>query len=145
MAKRNTLKLELGGFNELVTKLEGLQGDVQKVVTEALMQAAETIQEDTKNAMEKQYLPAQGKYSAGETVRSIVTPKVEWSGTVAEVGVGFDYSMPGAGGFLITGTPKMQPTRELNRIYKQKKYMRQIQSDMEAVVADEINKKMEGK
>ena len=74
-----------------------------------------------------------------------MTPKVEWSGTVAEVGVGFDYSMPGAGGFLITGTPKMQPNRELNRIYKQKKYMRQIQSDMEAVVADEINKKMEGK
>lgn len=144
MAKRNTLKLELSGFNELVTKLEGLNGDVKKVVTNALTQAGETIEEDTKEAVQKSNLPAKGRYSTGDTEKAIVNPKVEWSGTVASVGVGFDYAKSGAGGFLITGTPRMQPDRELQKIYKQKKYMSNIQKDMQEVVLDEIEKKIGG-
>lgn len=144
MGKRNTLNLELSGFNELVTKLEGLNGNVQKVVTSALQQAAETIEEDTKDAVKKSNLPAKGKYSTGATEKAIASPTVTWSGTVAEVGVGFDYSKDGAGGFLITGTPRMQPDRELQKMYKQKKYMKAIQSDMESVVQDEIERNMEG-
>ena len=120
MAKRNTLNLELSGFNELVTKLEGLNGNVHKVVTSALQQAAETIEEDTRDAVKKSNLPAKGIYSTGDTEKAIATPSVTWSGTVAEVGVGFDYSKNGAGGFLITGTPRMQPDRELQKMYKQK-------------------------
>ena len=143
MAKRNTLKLELGGFEELVTKLEGLNGDVKEVVTDALQQAAETIEDDTADAMKEKYLPAQGIYSTGETKKSIVKPKVEWSGTMAETGVGFDYGRQGAGGFLISGTPRMQPNAELAKIYTRKKYMRQIQSDMQDVVMDAIDRAME--
>ena len=145
MAKKNTLNLELSGFNELVTKLEGMNGNVHKVVTDALMQAAETIEEDTHNAVKKSNLPAKGKYSTGDTEKAIAKPSVTWSGTVAEVGVGFDYSKNGAGGFLITGTPRMQPDRELQKMYKQKKYMKAIQQDMEEVVQDEISRVMEGK
>lgn len=144
MAKRNTLNLELSGFNELVTKLEGLNGNVHKVVTSALQQAAETIEEDTRDAVKKSNLPAKGIYSTGDTEKAIATPSVTWSGTVAEVGVGFDYSKNGAGGFLITGTPRMQPDRELQKMYKQKKYMKAIQADMEEVVQDEISRVMEG-
>ena len=145
MAKKNTLNLELSGFNELVTKLEGMNGNVHKVVTDALMQAAETIEEDTHDAVKKSNLPAKGKYSTGDTEKAIAKPSVTWSGTVAEVGVGFDYSKNGAGGFLITGTPRMQPERELQKMYKQKKYMKAIQQDMEEVVQDEISRVMEGK
>lgn len=144
MAKRNTLNIEMSGFNELVTKLEGLNGDVKKAVTDALGQAAETIEEDTKDALKKNNLPANGIYSTGDTERAIVDAKVEWSGTVASVGVGFDYSKSGAGGFLITGTPRMQPDRELQKIYKQKKYMKAIQAEMQEIVMDEIKKKMGG-
>lgn len=144
MAKRNTLNIEMSGFNELVTKLEGLNGDVKKAVTDALGQAAETIEEDTKDALKKNNLPAKGIYSTGDTERAIVNAKVEWSGTVASVGVGFDYSKSGAGGFLITGTPRMQPDRELQKIYKQKKYMKAIQAEMQEIVMDEIKKKMGG-
>lgn len=144
MGKRNTLNLELKGFEELVTKLEGLNGNVKKVVTDALEQAAETIEEDTKDAVKKSNLPAKGIYSTGETEKAIVSPSVVWSGTTAEVGVGFDYGRSGAGGFLITGTPRMQPDRELQKMYKQKKYMKAIQQDMQDVVEDEIERIMEG-
>ena len=143
--RRNTLRLELSGFEELVAKLEGLNGDVKSVVTDALQQAAETIQEDTQDAMAKNYLPASGKYATGRTEKSIVKPKVEWSGTMAETGVGFDFSKPGAGGFLIIGTPKMQPNPQLAKIYTQKKYVKKLQEDMEAVVLEAIEKAMEGK
>lgn len=142
---RNTLKLDLKGFEDLVTKFEGLGGDVQKVVTDALEKAGKTIGDDTVAAVQKNKLPAQGDYSQGETAESVVTnPKVEWSGTMAEIGVGFDYGKPGAGGFLVAGTPRMEPSKELQKIYKQKKYMRQIQDEMAEVVNKEIIKKMGG-
>lgn len=143
---RNTLKLQLGGFQELITKLDSLQGDVKKAVTDALEQTGETIGEDTVDAVDNDNLPAKGEYSKGQTKASIITnPLVHWSGNQAEIGVGFDYSKKGAGGFLITGTPRMKPDYELQKIYKRKKYMNQIQNDMADVVNDYIIEKMEGK
>lgn len=146
MAKRNTLKLDLKGFEELITKLEGLNGNVKKAVTDAMEQAGETIGEDTADAVEKSNLPAGGKYSKGTTKKAIVqNPKIIWSGTKAEIGVGFNYDKPGAGGFLITGTPRMKPDYELQKIYKRKKYMSAIQKDMTEVVNDYIEDVMGGK
>lgn len=145
MAK-NVLKLQTKGFEELITKLEGLNGNVKKAVTDALEQVGETIGEDTEDAIEKSNLPAYGKYSKGNTKNSIVkNPTVNWAGTSAEIGIGFDFGKPGAGGFLITGTPRMKPDYELQKIYKRRKYMSQIQSDMAEIVNDYIVEKMEGK
>lgn len=145
MAKKNTLALETKAFEELVTKLEGIKGDVKQAVTDALEQSAETIEYDTKDAMQKANLPAKGKYSTGRTAETIVEgAKAKWTGTTAEINAGFDYSKPGSGGLLITGTPRMQPNRELNRIYKQKKYMKQIEADMAEVVNDYITEAMKG-
>lgn len=141
----NTLKLDLRGFNEMITKLEGLGADVKPVVTDALDQMAETIEWDTKDAVKKAYLPAKGRYSTGDTERAIVeNAKTEWSGTTAEIGVGFDYGKRGAGGFLITGTPRMKPDRELQRMYKQKKYTAKLQNEMIELVEDAIIEAMEG-
>lgn len=135
----NTLKLDTSGFEGMVRHLQELGGEVQKAVTDALQQAAETVTEDTQDAVRPPNLPAGGKYSHGDTAASIVTPQVVWIGGVqAEVGVGFDYSKPGAGGFLITGTPRMRPDDALQRIYKRKTYMRNLQQDMCDVVEDYI-------
>lgn len=145
MAGRNTLRLDTRGFEELITKLEGLGGDVKAAVTDALEQAAETVEEDTKEAVQASNLPAHGKYSKGDTMDSIVTSaRTDWHGTLAEIKLGFDYSKPGAGGFLITGTPRMKPDKELNKIYKKKKYMSDLQKDMQEVVNDAIIERMEG-
>lgn len=144
---RNTLKLQLSGFEELLTKLDKLGGDLKKVTTNALEQAGETIEWDTKEAVQKPNLPAKGKYSSKrkDTEKSIVeNPKVVWSGTQAEINVGFDYGKPGAGGFLITGTPRMKPDYALQKIYKRKAYMSQIQKDMSEIVNDAIVDRMGG-
>lgn len=144
MAKRNTLRLDTSGFEELIVKLESLNGNVKAAVTDALMQAAETVHDDTVDAMADEYLPRQGDYSTGATKATITKPSVEWSGTLAVAPVGFDYGEKGAGGFLISGTPRMQPNRKLEQIYTRKKYMRQLQEDMQDVISDYIMDKMEG-
>lgn len=144
---KNTLNLDTSGLDELINKLKKLEGDVKGAVTDAMEQAAQTIEEDTREAVQPPNLPAMGKYQGKEkdTEKAIVTgAKVTWSGTTAEINVGFDYSKPGAGGFLITGTPRMAPDKALNKIYKQKKYMTQLQADMGEVVNDYIKKQMEG-
>lgn len=140
---RNTLRLDTKGFEELLTKLEGLNGDVHEVVTKALEEAGQKIGEDTHKAMAKQNLPAGGIYSTNRTEQSIVdNPQVEWSGNKASIDVGFDFSKPGAGGLLITGTPKMKPNSELNKMYKGKKYIKEIQEQMAQTVGEAITKAM---
>lgn len=140
---RNTLRLDMSGFKELLTKLDKLGGDVPGVVEDALMQAAGTIADDTLTALDNANLPAGGKFSGGDTKAAVVTnPRVEWSGTTASVGVGFDYNKPGAGGLLITGTPKMKPDYALQKMYKKKGYMQKIQDDMRKTVTDAISRRM---
>ena len=143
---RNTLSLNTKNIEDLITKLDGIGADVQKVVTDALEQAAETITDDTLEVISDQYLPAHGKYHGkdGDTEKSVVrNSKVTWVGGMASIPVGFDYDKPGAGGYLISGRPDMSPDVKLNQMYTGKKYMRQIEKDMVEVINDEIVRKMD--
>lgn len=142
---RNTLKLDTKGLEPLIKKLDSIGGDVKGAVNTALTKAAQTIAESTENAISTANLPAGGKYSKGTTKESIIRDaQVKWDGDTAWVPVGFDFSKPGAGGFLITGTPRMKPDYELNKIYKQKRYMNLIQKGMEEIILNSIVEKMEG-
>ena len=142
---RTVLKLETKGFAQYGEKLDRLGADLKAIFTDALEQAGETIGEDTLDAVTEGNLPAGGKYSTGDTEASVVrSPRVEWEGTTGSIGVGFDFGKPGAGGFLITGTPKMRPDKALNQMYKGKRYMKKIQQDMVDVFNDEIQRRMEG-
>ena len=141
---RNTLRLDTSGFEEILRNLDSLGGDVQKAVEDALGQASETIREDTIEALAASNLPAQGKYSRGTTLESVIQDsRVRWEGMVGWVPVGFDFSKPGAGGYLITGTPRMRPDAALNKMYKQKRYMTKIQEDIADVLMDYVIEKME--
>ena len=146
MAKRKSmLSIDFSNFSDYAEKLDELGADLKKVFADAMEQAAETVQEDTLEALESAYLPADGIYSKGITKQQVITnAKVEWSGYVGEIGLGFDKSKPGAGGFLITGTPKMQPDYKLEDIYGRKKYENHIKKDIEEVLQAEIDRIMGG-
>lgn len=142
---RNVLKLDTKGFNEYAEKLDKLGGDLQSIFTKALEKAGETITNDTIAGMASSNLPAGGMYSTGETAASIVkNPKAAWGGMMGEIAVGFDFGKPGAGGYLITGTPRMRPDKALNKIYKSKAYMNNIKKDMTEIFDDEIKRRMGG-
>jgi hypothetical protein len=92
---RNTLKLDTRGFEQLLTKLDSLGGDMIEVVDKALTDAGKKISEDTHKAMAKPNLSAGVKYSRGTTEKAIVdNPQVYWSGSKASIDVGFDFGKP---------------------------------------------------
>lgn len=146
MAKRKSMiSIDFSNFSDYAEKLDNLGADLKEIFTDAMEQSAETVQFDTIDAMAKGNLPAGGKYSQGDTEASIIRDaKVVWHGSLGEIGLGFDKTRPGAGGFLITGTPKMQPNRALEDIYGRKKYENQLKKDIEEVLQDEIDRRMGG-
>lgn len=146
MAKRKSmLSIDFSNFSDYAEKLDELGADLKKVFADAMEQAAETVQEDTLEALDSANLPADGIYSKGITKEQVIkNAKVDWSGYVGEIGLGFDKSKPGAGGFLITGTPKMQPDYKLEDIFGRKKYENQIKKDIEEVLQAEIDRIMGG-
>ena len=140
---KNKAKVKLEGFKEMITTLDSLGGDLVGVAADALSQAGETIGWDTQEAAQNPNMPAEGKYSTGRTEQAVLTtPRVEVSGNLVEVGAGFDYTKDGAGGILITGTPRMKPNYELQKIFKGRRYMNNISKDIEAVVQDEIERRL---
>lgn len=138
----NMLDIDFSNFNEYAERLEQLGADLQEIFDKILLEAAETVQEETKEAMAASYMPAHGKYSRGKTESSIVEPKVEWNGSIAEVNLGFDKSKPGAGGFLITGTPMMRPNARLSYIYASRGFENKINKEIKVNLQKEIDKRM---
>lgn len=144
--QRKTLRIDTSGFEALIRKLESLGGDVEGAVEKSLTKAGERIQADTESAMRRTNMPAHGAYWTGQTKKSVVTnPKVEWDGSIAEIGVGFDFSKPGAGGFLISGTPRTKPVTKLRDMYKLTRYRKSLQTTMNNEVENFILQKWEGK
>lgn len=142
MAK-NKISIDFKAFSDYAERIDTLGGSLKEVFTKALEKAAETIQEDTLVALDKGNLPAGGKYSRGDTADSVIDDlDVTWSGSLGEISVGFDKTKPGAGGWLITGTPRMAPDKALNQIYKSQGYMNKRKKEMEEVFIEAVDKLM---
>ena len=137
---KNHVRLDTSMMDSLVAKLAKLdEVAASQFVEELLLNYAETIEEDTIQAMAPSNLPAGGIYSTGQTVKSIQHVNgVMWEGSVAWVPIGFDFTKPGAGGYLISGTPKMRPVYRLNEMYRGKKYINRIYNDMFDDILDRI-------
>ena len=144
MKRNHGLYIDWNPFEDYAARIDELHGSLEKIFSDAMGQAAETIQDDTIDALGAGNLPARGKYSDGQTVASVAVPEVTISGPIIETPVGFDFSKPGAGGFLITGTPRMAPDYALETIYVRKKYMRQIQDDMMKLFSEYVQDLMGG-
>ncbi|MBQ1292792.1 MAG: hypothetical protein IIY21_02055 [Clostridiales bacterium] len=140
MAK-NKVQFDFERLSDIVERLDKAGADLEKILTEVLEDSAEQIALDTIDALSDAYLPAGGRHSTGQTKASIVrNPKVEKTGTMLEVGIGFDKTKVGAGGWLITGTPKMAPDKKLADIYTNKKYENKLMKEIESKLEDELEK-----
>ena len=143
---RNRIGLQFDGWEDYIAKLDELGGTnaMKKGVEEALIESKKYVNPLIEQSMGK--LPAGGKYSTGDTKKSIDEEMtVEWSGMTGEIKVGFDFKKSGPKSiFLMYGTPKMKPVAGLkNAIYgaKTKKEVAEIQ---EKVLSEVIKKVMEG-
>lgn len=146
-ARKQMISLDFDIFADYAEKLDNLGASLEKVFGEAMEKAAREVQNDTLAALEKAHLPAKGKYSGtpSQTKSAVLRDiKVKWMGSLGEVKLGFDKTKPGAGGFLITGTPRMQPDMALAEIYGSKKYVNKLKKQIEKDLQAEINKRMGG-
>lgn len=146
---RNKFGLDFEGMEELIGKLDKLGGDaLMKSATEdALIASKEYATAQVEKAIVN--LPAKGRYSTGETKKSIDKSKtVTWDGLVGYVKVGFRFEESGLKsiyltyGTVVNGTPRMQPVKGLKKaLYQNQKEIGRIQAD---VIMARIKKELEG-
>lgn len=145
LSRKRMLDIDFSNFEEYAEKLDLLGANLKSVFSKAMEEAAEKVQQDTIAALEDVNLPASGIYSAGDTKESvIVDPKTRWEGNLGEIPLGFDKTRKGAGGFLITGTPKMKPDYALEKIYGTRRYENQLKKQIEKALQKEIDRIMGG-
>ncbi len=133
MAKK--MRLEFTGFEEYAERLDKLGGDLKKTTEKALIETHKLLTPKVEEAFKRHDV----KYSH-DTMKSLKKdPKVEWSGSVAAIGVGFKISEGGFPSiFIMYGTPRMQPDKKIyNSIYGNKKKVKELQ---ERIFAEEIAK-----
>ena len=100
MARRNKIGIQVDGFDfeQYMAKLDEIGGStaMKKGIDGALKASKEYINPQINKAMTTGNLPAKGKYSTGETKKSIDTDmNVEWEGTLGSIKVGFNFKQSG--------------------------------------------------
>lgn len=144
-SRKNSLSIDFSNFSEYAERLDELNADLKEIFQDAMEQAAETVEWDIMDALADANLPALGKYSQGATEASVIRDaKVQWQGMLGEIPIGFDKTMPGAGGWLITGTPKMRPDYKLEDIFSRRSYERKIKKQIEEHLQEEIDERLGG-
>lgn len=143
---RKRIGLQFDGWEDYLSKLDELGGTqvMKKGVEEALIESKKHVNPLIENAMGK--LPAKGKYSTGDTKKSIDKEMtVAWVGMTGEIKVGFDFSKSGPKSiFLMEGTPRMKPVSGLKSAIYGAKTQKEIAEIQEKVLSNYIKKVMEG-
>lgn len=135
---RNKIGLQVKELDYYMAKLDELgNGKAMKRGVEAALKASKQhVNPLIEQAMTK--LPAGGRYSTGETKKSIDKDlAVEWQGMTGSIKVGFDFKKSGMTSiFLMYGTPRMSPVAGLkNAIYGTK-----TQKEIAAIQEEELQK-----
>lgn len=129
------LKLEFDGFEEVVNRLKKLDGDVKDITEKALEASRDYVVPNLHSAMAPHRRTGKTEGAIDEKSR------VEWTGTLAKISVGFDLKHGGLPSiFLMYGTPKMKKDQKLyNAIYgtATQNKIKQIQED---IFYDEIRR-----
>lgn len=131
----NKTQIEFDGFEEAISRLSELEGDVKKTTENALKETRKHVHENLNVAMQKHN-------RTFKTVRSLDNDSnVQWVGSVASISVGFDLTNGGLPSiFLMYGTPRMSKDQNLyNAVYgkKTKDEVMKIQRD---IFYDEIRR-----
>ena len=104
------MSITFNGFETMAAELEKIGGDLKPAVNEALEETQKYIQQQVESAVEPYQDGGQKGYAKGDMYKSIITnPKIEWSGSVASVNVGFSKQLDWKGFmhsiFVMYGVP----------------------------------------
>lgn len=135
---RNKIGLQVEGFKEYMAKLDEVGGSrvMKRGVESALKASKQYVNPQIKEAIKR--LPAGGKYSTGDTERSIdYDMSVDWEGMTGAIKVGFDFKKSGMKSiYLMYGTPRMSPVSGLKAAI----YGTKVQKEISSIQAEALNK-----
>lgn len=147
LSRKKFLAIDFSNFDAYAEELESLGADLNEIFSKAIEEAADQVQADVMDAIQDANLPAKGAYHSRDrdTENSVIQdPKPQSNGSIISVELGFDKTRPGAGGFLITGTPRMAPDQKLADIFQKKSYERKIKNMINERLQAEIDKRIGG-
>lgn len=143
---RNKIGLQVKELDYYMAKLDELgSGKAMKRGVEGALKASKQhVNPLINKAMAK--LPAGGRYSTGDTKKSIDTDmNVEWEGMTGSIKVGFDFSKSGLKSiFLMYGTPRMKPVSGLKNAIYGTKTQKELATIQEEALQKVIKRIMEG-
>lgn len=146
---RKRFGINFKGFEDYMAKLDeiGNTQAMQRGVESALKSAKNLVNPKIKQAMAKGNLPAGGKYSTGDTLKSLDEDMtVEWEGMKAYIKVGFDFKKSGLKSiFLMYGTPRMKPVPGLKDAIYGNKTKKEVEKAQIEALNKTIKRIMEGK
>lgn len=136
MAK--TFKVGFEGIEEAIERLEKLGGNVEEATEEALNQTYDYITPKLKEELSKYKVR-----TGGMTDSFRKNEKVEWYGFMAQIKAGFDYDISDHALYhMITGTPYMEPNKNLYNALYGAKTKSEVQKIQKEVFLDKISEVM---
>lgn len=142
MAK-NKIGLQFKGWKETLSGIEKIAGESGlKTATEDALKASKAhVNRKAGTAISKSNLPAGGKYSGGETRKSLdANFNVDWHGYVGEMKIGFNMKESGLTSiFLMHGTPRHAPVPGLKDAF----YGTKTKNEIKKIQAEAIQKFIE--
>lgn len=108
--------LDFHDLEGMMKRFEKANVNIKPATEKALKRTHKFVTENLDKHTTKQYFPKGGKYSEGDTKKSIYRDDaVRWIGSQAYIGVGYDVSKDITSIFLMYGTPRMP---KVDEIYK---------------------------
>lgn len=129
------------GFKDLAEAIDRSGGDLKTAVNDALTETQKLVQNNVINASAPYAHKGIKGYASGEMFRSIINDaRVEWSGTVAEVGVGFNLADKGGWHsiFVMYGTPKMAKDQKVYNSIKGTKIRKEIAKLQQEIMQEHL-------
>lgn len=121
-------RIEIDGFDEMMARLSEVKGAAKSTSEKALKATHSYVTKEAEKTIKSHK-------QSGDTEESLrKKPEINWSGSVAEVKVGFDISNGGLPSiFLMYGTPRMKKDQKLyNAFYGKntKEKVKELQEDI---------------
>ena len=143
--RHHKCELKIEGMDELIAKFDKMsKGALEPAIEEGLKDVQDYVNERLDKVYVDKNLPAQGKFSYGDTKKSIVRDHaVEIDRKALAIKLGFNHKESGLVSlYLIYGTPRMRPAKGLYAVFNGKKSRREAKEIFEKRVQEEIEKIM---
>lgn len=133
------IKLQFSAWQELAESLDQLEGDLKATTEEALKASHAAITPK----IEAAFQPHSVRFS-GDTLESLrKQQKVEWSGLVGSIPIGFDISKGGLPSiFIMYGAPTVAPDKNVYNAFYGAATKREISKIQHEVFQNAINEAM---